>query len=100
MENKNTLIRDGFIANMQNSEIHKDLLTETVDPAQALRLAIDMELGQWNQLQLINSEPTVQLNAIIQQRKFRYSNQRLNFQAQTRQANELCRNCGLTWSTN
>ena len=35
-ETKKTLIRDLFIANMQDSEIRKELLKETVEPAQAL----------------------------------------------------------------
>ena len=49
---EDTLIRDLFIANMQDPEIQRELLRETLEPAQALRLAIDMELGQRNQLQI------------------------------------------------
>ena len=47
---EDTLIRDLFIANMQDPEIQRELFRETLEPAQALRLAINMELGQRNQL--------------------------------------------------
>ena len=41
---EDTLIKDLFIVNMQDPEIQKELLRETLEPAQALRLAINMEL--------------------------------------------------------
>ena len=41
---KNTLIRDLFTANMQDSEIQKELLKETVKSLQAWRWAVNMEL--------------------------------------------------------
>ena len=43
---------------MQDPEIHRELLRETLEPAQALRLAINMEPGQRNQLQITNSQPS------------------------------------------
>ena len=52
----NTLIRDLFFANMQDLEFQKKLIRETVEPAQALRLANNMELGQRNQLQTLNNQ--------------------------------------------
>ena len=70
------IIRDLFIADMQDSETQKELLRETVEHAHALRLAINMELGQWNQLQITNSQSTLQVNAMIPQRQFRNSNRR------------------------
>ena len=75
-------------------------MKEAVELAQALRLAINMKLSQQSQLQITNSQSTIQVNAINSQRHFRNSNQRQNLQVQTRLANHLCRNCGLTWSTN
>ena len=80
------IIRDLFIADMQDSETQKELLKETVEPAHALRLAINMELGQWNQLQITNSQSTLQVNAMILQRQFRNSNRRQYSQVQTRPA--------------
>ena len=73
---EDTLIRDLFIANMLDPEIQRELLRETLEPAQALRLAINMELGQRNQLQITNSQSAPQVNAIIPQRSFRPPNQR------------------------
>ena len=65
------LIRDLLITNMQDSEIQRELLRETVEPAQALRLSINMELGQQKQLQITKSQPTVQGGTIIPERQFR-----------------------------
>ena len=67
---EDTLIRDLLIANMLDPEIQRELLRETLEPAQALRLAINMELGQRNQLQITNSQSAPQVNAIIPQRSF------------------------------
>ena len=67
---EDTLIRDLFIANMQDPEIQSELLRETLEPAQALRWAINMELGQRNQLQITNSQPASHVNAITSQRLF------------------------------
>ena len=46
---EDTLTRDLFIANMQDSDIQRELLRETLEPAQALRLALNMGLGKQNQ---------------------------------------------------
>ena len=97
---EDTLIRDLFIANMLDPEIQRELLRETIEPAQALRLAINMELGQRNQLQITNSKSAPQINAVIPQRSFRPPNQRPTTSSFTRSPNELCRNSGLTWSAN
>ena len=97
---EDTLIRDLFIANMQDPEIQRELLRETLEPAQALRLAINIELGQRNQLQISNAQPVSHVNAITPQRSFRQPNQRPTTSNFTRQSNQLCQNCGLTWSAN
>ena len=73
---EDNLIRDIFIANMQDPETQRELLRETLEPPQALRLAINMELGQRKQLQSLNTQPASHVNAIIPQRPFRRSNQR------------------------
>ena len=69
---------------MQDPEIQRELIRETLEPAQALRLAIKMELGQRNQLQITNSR----------------QNQRPTTSSFTRPSNQLCRNCGLSCSAN
>ena len=83
---------------MQDPEIERELLRETLEAAQALRLAINTELGQRIKLQILKTQPTSHLNAITPQRPFRQSNQRQNFTTPIQQTNHLCRNCGLTWS--
>ena len=95
---ENTLVRDLFTANMQDPEIQRQLLRETLEPPQALRLALHMELKQRNQLQIWNTHPASHVNAINPQRPFRQSNQRSNTPTSNRQSNQLCRNCGLTWT--
>ena len=85
---------------MLDPEIQRELLRETLEPAQALRLAINMELGQRNQLQITNSQSAPQVNAVIPQRSFRPPSQRPTTSSFTRSPNQLCRNCGLTWSAN
>ena len=97
---EDTLIRDLFIANMLDPEIRRELLRETLEPAQALRLAINMESGQRNQLQITNSQPAPQVNAVISQRPSRPPSQRPTTSSFTRSPNQLCRKCGLTWSAN
>ena len=97
---EDTLIRDLFFANMQDPEIQRELLRETLEPPQALRLAINMELRQRNQLQISNIQPASHVNAIIPQWPFRHSNQRPNTSTSIRKSNQRCRNCGLTWSSN
>ena len=51
-EKGDTIIRDVFIANMQNEDIQKELLKETVDPDRALAIAINIEMGTLNQLKM------------------------------------------------
>ena len=52
-ENKEeTLIRGVFITNLMEPEIQKELLKQTVEPRQALVLAINMQLGLRNQHQI------------------------------------------------
>ena len=59
-ENKGeTLIRDVFITILIEREIQKELLKQTVEPRQALYLAINMELGMRNQHQIQQHNSTV-----------------------------------------
>ena len=48
-ENKGNLMRDVFITNLNDPQIHKGLLKQTVDPRQALELAFNLELGMRKQ---------------------------------------------------
>ena len=60
-EKGDTIIRDVFIANMQNEDIQKELLKETVEPDKALAIAINIKMGTLNQLKM-NANKTAQFN--------------------------------------
>ena len=97
---EDTLIRELFIAYMQDPQIQRELLRETLEPPQAVRLAINVELGQRNQLQISKTQPASHVNAINPQRPFRQPNQRPTTSTPNRQSNQLFLNCGMTWSAN
>ena len=67
---EDTLTRHLFIANMQDHEIQQELLRETLEQPQALRLAINIELGQRNQLQISKTQPASHVNTITPRRLF------------------------------
>ena len=48
-ENKGNLMRDVFITNLNDPQIKKGLLKQTVDPRQALKFAFKLELGMRKQ---------------------------------------------------
>ena len=50
---------DVFITNLIDPEIQKELLKQTVEPRQALELAIDMEFGMRNQHQIQQHNKTL-----------------------------------------
>ena len=97
---EDTLIRYIFFANMQDPENQRELLREALEPAQALRSAINLEIGQRNQLQISNAQPASHVNIITPKRLFRQTDRRQNVPAPIRQKNQLCLNCGSTWSAN
>ena len=51
-EKGDTIIRDVFIANMQNEDIQKELLKELVEPDKALAIATNIEMGTLNQIKM------------------------------------------------
>ena len=62
-EKRDTIIRDVFIANMQNEDIQTQLLKETVEPDKALSMAINIEIGTVNQLKMSASKS--ELNSTV-----------------------------------
>ena len=64
-EKGDTIIRDVFIANMQNEDIQKELLKETVEPDKALAIAINIEMGTLNQLKMNANK--IELNSTVNQ---------------------------------
>ena len=65
-EKGDTIIKDVFIANMQNKDIQRELLKETVESDKALAIAINIEMGTLNQLKM-----NAKLNSI--QRLIKYN---------------------------
>ena len=63
------LIKDFFIAKMNNSAIQKELLSEVRTPAQLLNFALSRERGQENQREILCANPSNwnQVNATTQQ---------------------------------
>ena len=64
-EKGDTIIRDVFIANMQNEDNQEELLKETVEPDKALAVAINIEIGTPNQLKMTASKS--ELNSTVNQ---------------------------------
>ena len=58
-----SIIRDVFIANMQDGEIQRELLKETRTAKKALEVAMNIEMGIQNQLKVSGTPtPTPQKN--------------------------------------
>ena len=99
-ENKEwTLIRDMFITNLIDPEIRKELHKQTVEPRQALELAINFELRMRNQHQIQQHNKTLiptSVNAIQYPPNSRSSNWSLsnNFNKQGNRPPLYCSNCG------
>ena len=61
------IIRDIFITNMLDDDIHRELLRDTVDPERALSIAVNIEMGHQNQQRISsnnNSAAGSTVNAI------------------------------------
>ena len=105
-ENKEeTLIRDVFITNLIDPEIQKELLKQTVEPRQALELAINMDLGMQNQHQIQQHNKIVvpaNVNAVQFNNNSRkpYWQNNNNVSKQNNQSTLYCSNCGGVWLPN
>ena len=105
-ENKEeTLIRDVFITNLIDPEIQKELLKQTVEPRQALKLAINMELGMRNQHQIQQHNKIVvpaNVNAVQFNKNSRkpYWQNNNNVSKQNNRSTLYCSNCGGVWLPN
>ena len=105
-ENKEeTLIRDVFITNLIDPEIQKELLKQTVEPRQALELAITMELGIRNQHQFQHHNKIVvpaSVNAVQFANNCRtpYWQNKNNVPKQNNRSTLHCSNCGGIWLPN
>ena len=95
-----TIIRDVFIANMQNEDIQKELLKETVDPEKALAIAINIEMGKLNQLKM-NASKTEPQSTVNQVQRTRIANATpfSNMNTTARKKPTTCHFCGSNWTS-
>ena len=99
-EKGDTIIRDVFIANMQNEDIQKELLKETVEPNKALAIAINIEMGTLNQLKMTASKS--ELNSTVNQvQRMRIANATAfsNMNTTARKKPPKCHFCGMNWTS-
>ena len=99
------MIRDVFIANLIDPENQKERLKKTVEPRQALELAIEMELGMRNQHQIQQRNKIVipaSVNAVQFPSSSRTPNwsKPNNFSRQNNHSTLYCSNCGGIWLPN
>ena len=95
-----SIIRDVFIANMQDSEIQRELLKETRTAKKALEVAMNIEMGIQNQLKIsgttvhstTNEITTTSVNNI--QGSWNRSRPPMNQLVKS----TICPNCGYGWS--
>ena len=64
---EDSIIRDVFIANMQDGEIQRELLKETRTAKKALGIAMNIEMGTQNQLNISGSPASTTTNEITSQ---------------------------------
>ena len=99
-EKGDTIIRDVFIANMQNEDIQKELFKETVETEKALTIAIDIEMGTLNQLKMNASKS--ELNSPVNQvQRMRIANAtpHSNMNSTARKKPITCHFFGLSWTS-
>ena len=98
-EKADTIIRDVFIANMQNEDIQKELLKETVEPDKALAIAINIEMGTLNQLKM-NANKN-ELNSTVNQVQWMRIANATPFSTMNTTARKkptTCHFCGMNWT--
>ena len=97
-EKGDSIIRDVFIANMQNEDIQKEILKETVEPDKVLAIAINIEMGTLNQLKRTASKS--ELNSTVNQvQRMRIANATpfSNMNTTARKNHTTCHFCGMNW---
>ena len=98
-EKGDTIIRDVFIANMQNEDIQKELLKETVKPDKALAIAINIEMGTLNQLKM-NANKNELNSTVNQVQRMRIANATpfSTMNTTARKKPTTCHFCGMNWT--
>ena len=98
-EKGDTIIRDVFIANMQNEDIQKELLKETVEPEKALAIAVNIEMGTLNKLKM-NANKTELKSTVNQVQRMRIANATpfSTMNTTARKKRTTCHFCGVNWT--
>ena len=98
-EKRDPIIRDVFIANMQNEDIQKELLKETVEPDKALAIAINIEMGPHNQLKM-NANKNELNSTVNQVQRMRIANATpfSTMNTTARKKPTTCHFCGMNWT--
>ena len=95
-----SIIRDVFIANMQDGEIQRELLKETLSAKKALEIAMNIEMEIQNQLKISGSPASTTTNEITSQTINNVQGSWNRSRASTNQFVKptICSNCGYGWS--
>ena len=98
--NEESIIRDVFIANMQDGEIQRELLKETRTPKKALEIAMNIEMGIQYQLKISGSPASTTTNENTSQMINNVQGSWNRSRASTNQFVKptICPNCGYGWS--
>ena len=104
-EQGDTIIRDVFIANMQNVDIQKELLKKTAKPDKALAIAINIEMGTINQLKMNASKTElhstvnqVQRGSIRDAHPIANATPFSTMNTTARKKTTTCHFCGMSWT--
>ena len=84
---------------MQNEDIQKELLKETVEPDKALAIAINIEVGALNQLK-VNASKTELKSTVNQVQRMRIVNATpfSTMNTTARKKPKTCHFCGMSWT--
>ena len=95
-----SIIRDVFIANLQDGEIQRELLKETPTNKKALEVAMDIEMGIPNQLKISGTSTPNTTNEISSQSINSVQGSWNRTRAPTNQFVKpmICPNCGYGWT--
>ena len=93
-----SIIRDVFIANMQDGEIQRELLKETREPKKALEVAISIEMRIQTQLKISGTPTTNSTNEVHSINNVQGSWNRKRPSTNQFVKPTICPNCGYGWT--
>ena len=93
-----SIIRDVFIANMQDGEIQRELLKETREPKKALEIAISIEMGIQTQLKISGTATNNSTNEVHSINNIQGSWNKKRPSTNQFVKPTICPNCGYGWT--